>query len=419
MQITLSAPHFRFPTAAALASPVARSLLARTLERLEGGRLRVEENGSEWVYGDLASGVLEATITIQDPRAWASLVFGGTIGAGEAYMAGHWNSDHLATAIQIFAQNVALMLELDAGLDRVIAPFRGVVHRLRRNTKVGSRRNISRHYDLGNSFFELFLDETMSYSSAIFPRRGASLEEASVHKMQHVLNKLEVKPGERLLEIGSGWGGLAVMAAEQYGAQVTATTVSQEQFMFMQDLVRRKRLQDRIEVLMIDYRDIRGTYDKLVSIEMIEAVGHEFLKDFFRQCSDRLTPSGLALIQCITLPDDQYERARKGVDFIKHFIFPGSQVLSVSALTEASRNASDFRLVHLEEISPHYAQTLALWRTRFLANVDKVKQLGFPETFVRMWDFYLAYCEGSFRARYNSVVQCLFAKPNFRLAEPL
>jgi cyclopropane-fatty-acyl-phospholipid synthase len=281
---------------------------------------------------------------------------------------------------------------------------------LHRNTRAGSRRNISAHYDLGNEFFRLFLDETLMYSCALFERPEMTLAQASTAKLDAICHKLALGPQDHVLEIGTGWGGFALHAAGRYGCRVTTTTISRSQHALACERVRAAGLEDRVNVILEDYRDLKGNYDKLVSIEMIEAIGHQYFGEFFRRCEQRLVPGGQMLLQSITIADRHYARARDEVDFIKRYIFPGCCIPAVSALAQAMADASDLRIVHLEDIGPHYATTLARWRDNFLANLDQVRGLGYPESFCRMWEFYLSYCEGGFAERALGDVQMLLTR---------
>lgn len=287
-------------------------------------------------------------------------------------------------------------------------------HFFNRNTKEGSRNNISAHYDLGNGFFTLFLDQSMMYSSAIYPQCDASLAEAAEFKLQRVCEKLQLKPQDHLLEIGTGWGGLAIYAATHYGCRVTTTTISREQYDFACARIKSLGLEDRIKVLFDDYRDLQGQFTKLVSIEMIEAVGHEHYDQYFSTCSALLAPDGLMLIQAITIADQRYEQAKKSVDFIQRYIFPGGSLPSIAVIAESIKRNTDLTIVQMEDIGEHYAQTLKHWREAFLAKLEQVRAQGFDERFIRMWEFYLCYCEGGFMERSIGTAQLLFAKPGYR-----
>jgi cyclopropane-fatty-acyl-phospholipid synthase len=288
------------------------------------------------------------------------------------------------------------------------------MHALRKNTQAGSRKNISAHYDLGNDFYSLWLDRTMTYSCNIFERDDATLEEAATAKYDRICRKLALKPTDHVLEIGTGWGGFAIHAAKHYGCRVTTTTISQQQHDWAKEQFHREGVADRVELLFEDYRALRGKYDKLVSIEMIEAVGHHFLDTYLTVCSDRLKDDGMMALQTITIIDQAYEAQIRSVDFIRRYIFPGGFIPSVAAITRSLAKVTDLRFFHLEDLTPHYARTLQVWRERFFAKIDAVRKLGYPETFIRMWEYYLCYCEGAFRERYIGSAQMVFAKPDCR-----
>ena len=377
---------------------LARRLVFSRLELLTQGLLRLREGGEAFEFGAERTG-LEAGIEVLDPAFYAELAFGGSVGAAESYMLGHWRSDDLTQAMRLLLRNRHAMDAMEGGLARLSAPLRVAAHWLHRNTRAGSRRNISAHYDLGNDFFGLMLDETMMYSSAIFERPEMSLKEASIAKLEAICRKLELGPGDHVLEIGTGWGGFALHAARTRGCRVTTTTISPSQHALARERIREAGLEDRITLLQQDYRDLQGTYDKLVSIEMIEAVGHQYYAEFFRCCEARLRPGGRMLVQAITIAEQEYLRARDEVDFIKKYIFPGCCIPSLGALNEGMRDGSRMRLVHVEDIGPHYATTLARWRENFFRNIDAVRAMGYPDTFLRMWEFYLCYCEAGFAER--------------------
>ncbi len=396
---------------------IARSLLLSQLRKIRYGRLRLVDVGQDETFGTVTDGTpLDVTIRVRSPRFYSDVVFAGTVGAGEAYMNGYWHCDDLTGLVRLMVVNRHLMDDVDSGWSRVSAPLLKLAHWLNRNDKSGSRRNISAHYDLGNEFFELFLDETMAYSCGIFTHPESTLLEASTAKFDAACSKLNLRPGQRLLEIGTGWGGLAIHAARHYGCHVTTTTISREQYELSRERVARAGLSDRVTLLLEDYRDLTGEYDALVSIEMIEAVGHQYLDTYFRRCSDLLKPSGAMLLQAITIRDQFYDQARRSVDFIKRFIFPGSFIPSIKAIAESVERATDLKIYHMEDIGPHYARTLKIWRERFLARQSEVRTLGYPEAFVRMWEYYLCYCEGGFEERQLGDVQMLLTKPLSRRA---
>ena len=395
----------------------ARRLVFSQLEGIRTGKVRILDPEAAHTFGSETGG-LEASVQVHDPRFYRTVAFGGSIGAAEAYMDGLWSCDDLVALLRIMVRNGELMRSqaVDRGWARLAEPASRLFHSLRRNTRAGSRRNIAAHYDLSNDFFGLFLDETMMYSCAVFPHEESSLAEASRYKNARICRKLDLRPHDHLLEIGTGWGGFAIHAAGEYGCRVTTTTLSREQYDLARERIARAGLQDRVEVLLEDYRDLTGRYDKLVSIEMIEAVGHHYFDDYFQRCGELLEPDGLMLLQAITICDWAYERARRSVDFIKRYIFPGSCIPSVAAIGDSLARATDLRPVHVEDIGPHYARTLAAWRERFMGELSRVREMGFSETFIRMWEYYLCYCEAGFQERYISDVQMLLAKPLNRRA---
>ena len=411
------------PTAAAQASAGGPTLLARlgrrallsTLANIQSGELTLIEGDEILHFGrrDALCG-LSATITVQNRRFYGLAAFSGTVGVGESYFQGDWQCDNLTALIRIVLCNSTVLEGVDSGLARATQPLLKIFHWLQSNTRRGSARNIAAHYDLGNEFYGLMLDETMAYSSGIFTRPDATLAEASRAKFDAACRKLELKPTDHLLEIGTGWGGLAIHAAGHYGCRVTTTTISREQQRFAVARIRELGLDHRIEVLLQDYRDLKGQYDKLVSIEMIEAVGAAFLDTYLQKCASLLNDQGAMLLQAITLQDQVYEKALRTVDFIQRFIFPGSFIPSVNAISDSLRRMTDMKVFHLEDIGPHYARTLALWRDNFHAHLGEVRRLGFPESFIRLWEFYLCYCEAGFEERRLGDVQMLLTKPRYR-----
>jgi cyclopropane-fatty-acyl-phospholipid synthase len=384
-----------------------RAVLAR-LASLTSGRLRLLEPRGVHQFGNGSGPCME--LQVQDPAFFAELAFGGSVGAAESYMLGHWRADDLTALFRLLLRNRAALDGLESGLARLSAPLRSAAHWLHRNTRAGSRRNIAAHYDLGNDFFRLMLDETLMYSCAHFERPGMTLAEAQTAKLDRICRALALGPGDHVLEIGTGWGGFAMHAAGRYGCRVTTTTISAAQFELARERIREAGLDGRISVLLEDYRDLTGTYDKLVSIEMIEAIGHRQYREFFRRCAGRLAPGGRMLLQAITIADHHYARARDEVDFIKRYVFPGACIPAVSALAQAMAGASDLRILALEDFGLHYATTLARWRANFFANLERVRALGYPEAFIRLWDFYLCYCEAGFAEGQLGDAQILLAR---------
>ena len=361
---------------------------------------------------------LRATVTIHDPNAYRLLALRGSIGVGEGYMEGEWSCDDLPSLVRIFVLNQDALLGLEQGLTRLMMPLFRLLYARRDNSQRGSRANIAAHYDLGNEFYRLFLDDTLMYSSAIFPTPDTGLREASVAKIDRICRKLELKPDDHLLEIGSGWGGFALHAAQHYGCRVTTTTISQEQYQLTRERVREAGLEERVTVLCQDYRDLRGSL-RQAGVHRDDRGGRRAASEtYFRTCAQLLKPHGMMLLQAITVADQKYDQYRNEVDFIRHYIFPGGFLPSLTAIAETLARATDLRVFHLEDIGAHYATTLRHWRERFLANLDRVRALGFPDTFIRMWEYYLCYCEGGFRERAIGTVQLLLTKPLCR-REPL
>lgn len=400
-----------------------RRLLLNKLAGLERGSLHFFEDAEAGGYsaelGREQPEELRSVIQVHDDLLYPKVVFGGAIGAAEAYIAGAWRSDDLTRVQRLFLRNRATLGGLDRGFGRLMKPVHRLGQLLRANSRRGSRRNIGAHYDLSNDFFSLFLDSRRRmYSAAIFATPETTLEDAQEAKLDRLCRKLELSPRDHLLEIGTGWGGFAIFAASRYGCRVTTTTISREQYQFAREEVRRAGLEDRVEILLEDYRDLRGSFDKLVSIEMIEAVGHEHLENFFRVCAARLKDHGLMALQAITIADAFYPAARRSVDFIQRYVFPGSAIPSYASLAAAVARASDLQVRHVEDIGPHYATTLREWRRRFLAALPAVKALGFSDRFVRLWEYYLCYCEAGFLERATGDLQLVLAKGDNR-SEPL
>jgi len=391
----------------------AKKLVLAKLMRFEKGQLTILDGGDTYICGNEKEG-LQAQVRILDPRFYRYMALGGSLGASEAYMDGLWETDDLTALCRIVVQNGETRDRMERSWAQLAKPTHHLFHALHRNTTRNSRRNIAAHYDLGNDFFRLFLDDNLMYSSAIFPTPTSSLEEASYHKIERICQKLELSPDDHLLEIGTGWGGFALHAASIYGCRVTTTTISEEQHKLASQRIRDAGLSERVEVLLTDYRELEGQYDKIVSIEMIEAVGHHYYDAYFSQCSRLLKPDGLMLLQAITIGDWFFAAHTRTVDFIKRYIFPGSCIPSVTAIAQSLATVSDLRIVDLRDIGPHYARTLRIWRERFSAQIDTVRAQGFGEEFIRMWEFYFSYCEAGFTERYIADAQILLAKPQNR-----
>ncbi len=402
-------PSVALPRAGALDAFLRRRLLAQ-LAPMHDGQLRVRDAFGEVLLGD-GHGPLQAMVTIDDPAFYRKVAAQGSVGAGESYIHGDWRCDDLVALVRLLVRNRDLLDGMERGPARAAGWLLRGWNRLRRNSREGSRRNIAAHYDLGNDFFALFLSPDLMYSSALYAQADEPLEVASTRKLDRICQQLHLQPGDRVVEIGTGWGGFAVHAARHYGCHVTTTTISAEQHALAVQRVQDAGLQERVTVLMQDYRDLQGQFDKLVSIEMIEAIGAEFLDIYMGTLQRLLKPDGVALLQAITIEDHRYEQARRSVDYIKRFVFPGSFIPSINAIMAAKTRASDLQLIAQQDFGHSYALTLRAWRQRFLAQRAAVQAQGFDERFCRMWEFYLAYCEGGFLERSIGVSHLLLARP--------
>lgn len=397
---------------------VARWIVLRLLARTRGGELAIVEGDERMSFGECPPGrALRAVIEVHSPRFYRSLLH-GSVGLCESYMDGLWDCEDLVALTRFAALNVRPLDAARRVLAPMTIPFQRWLRWLARNTPRRSRKRVAAHYDLGNELFSLFLDPTMMYSCAVFDSPTVTLHEASLAKLQRVCTKLDLGPEDHVLEIGSGWGGFAVYAAEHHGCRVTTTTISCEQHAYASERVRAAGLQDRVTVLLEDYRDRskigrRGCYDKLVSIEMIEAVGWQFLGTYFRRCSELLRADGAMLLQAIVIDDRAYQVEKASKSFINTYIFPGGCLPSMQVISRTLARATDLRNVHIEDLTPHYAETLARWRERFVAAAERLHELGYDERFRRLWELYLSYCEGGFRERRIENVQLLLAKPGY------
>ncbi|WNO08464.1 cyclopropane-fatty-acyl-phospholipid synthase family protein [Teredinibacter sp. KSP-S5-2] len=388
--------------------------LFQHLSKLRYGKLTIEEKGNVYTFGNPHhEGELCAHIYVNHDTAYRDFLLGGSVGGAEAYITGHWSTPNLLDVVRLMSRNIDVLNQLD-GSRSIKQKVTDTLYRLyTRNSTVRAKENITAHYDLSNEFFSLFLDPSMMYSSAIFTENKQPLEEAAVHKLDVICQKLQLSDEDHLVEIGTGWGGMAIHAAKNYGCKVTTTTISDKQYRYAKQRVTEEGLEKQIQVVKQDYRQLTGKYDKLVSIEMIEAVGHEYYKAYFSVCNRLLRDNGLALIQAITVPDNRYQQAKNNVDFIKRYIFPGGCLPSHSALAESIQQYTDMSLIHMEEIGLDYAKTLGIWRQKFINHITEVKALGFDDTFIRMWDYYLNYCQGGFLERVIGTGQFLYAKPKW------
>lgn len=391
-----------------------RKALFSKLRALKNAQIQITDPLGKTVLGELTEQAIVVSVNVIDMEFYRKVALGGSIGAGETYMDGLWQVNDLTALVRILVRNRELLDDMEGGLATLANKLLKLWHIGNRNTTDGSRKNIAAHYDLGNDLFSLFLDSHEMYSSATFYQQDMSLEKASEAKLLRICNKLDLKQTDHLLEIGTGWGGFAVFAAKNYGCKVTTTTISEQQFQAAARRIHNAGLDDQITLLKEDYRNLQGKFDKLVSIEMIEAVGQQFLDTYLKCCAQLVKQNGLALIQAITIEDQRYQQALKSVDFIQRYIFPGSFIPCVSAIISSSARSTDLRLLNLEDQGDSYALTMRHWRENFLRNLEDVKKQGYSAEFIRMWEFYLAYCEGGFIEKSVSSVQVLFAKPQNR-----
>jgi cyclopropane-fatty-acyl-phospholipid synthase len=407
-----------------LTKPIARGssgffqrIVLRSLERMIRGCLRLElPDGARKIIGQPGAKT-SANVRVVNPGFFKRCVLYGDIGFGEAFVDGDWETDDITSVISWFILNVENApamsgTKAESFVLNLLGWQNRIRHLLRPNSLGTSRRNISEHYDLGNDFYKLFLDPTMTYSSALFQSSSQTLEEAQIAKYDRLCRQLRLKAGEHVLEIGSGWGGFARHAAKNYGARVTTITISQEQYKYARQLFENEKLSDGIDVKLMDYRQLTGQFDKIVSIEMLEAVGDKYLETYFAKCNEVLKPGGLLALQMITCPDSRHDSLRKNVDWIQKHIFPGSLLLSIHRVNQALRNTGDLFLHDLKDLGLSYAETLKRWRVAFNQNESAVRGLNFDTRFIRKWNYYFSYCEAAFATRNISVVQAIYTRPN-------
>jgi cyclopropane-fatty-acyl-phospholipid synthase len=387
---------------------IGRERIVSLLEQVTHARLVLHEPGRSSSFGP-PSANLTIELHVHHPRVWGELLLGGTLAAGETYMRGLWSTNHLVALMRVLLRTQSSILPTSSPWEWLA---HRVAHAFRRNSRRTARQNIADHYDLGNDFFRLFLDDTMMYSAGFFSDEQTTLEEASRAKVDRLARKLSLMPGMEVIEIGSGWGYLACHLAREFGCRVTTTTLSREQYEMTTQRIHREGLGERVRVLMADYRDLRGQFDRLISVEMIEAVGHAFLDTYFQRCSQLLKSTGKMALQAITIPDEFLAMYRRNVDFIQRYIFPGGELPSLGQIARAVAGRTDLRLVHSEDLPGHYARTLHEWRKRFGSSIHAIRELGFDEDFIRRWDYYFAYCEAAFRERTIGLSQIIFEKPH-------
>ncbi|WP_444996017.1 class I SAM-dependent methyltransferase [Aliikangiella sp. IMCC44359] len=392
-----------------------KKIIIKRLKTLQLGQLTLVDGNNQYHFKGKEMLDVTAEVHVLNEQFYQFVAFGGSLGAGESYINEYWQTPDLTKVIQLFALNQSVLSEMDSGLAKLTSPLKRFFHWLNKNTHHGSRKNIVAHYDLGNDFFKQFLDPTMMYSSGIFYSEEDSMEQASNNKLKRICEQLRLSEKDHVVEIGTGWGSFAIYAAENYGCHITTTTISDEQYEYAKERIKTKGLNKKITLLKQDYRNLEGQYDKLVSIEMIEAVGHHYFDTFFKKCSQLLKPNGEILLQAITIIDQKFEQSKKEVDYIKRYIFPGSCIPSVDAISSSIKSSTDMRIQNLYDIGMDYALTLKAWREAFFNNIETIKSLGYSDAFIRMWEFYLCYCEGGFRERVISNVQLHIVKPHARV----
>lgn len=387
------------------------------LSKMQLGTLNLTLPSGEQITLGNGEGGIVANAEIKNPYFFKRCVLYGDIGFGEAYVDGDWDTDNITNVIKWFLLNVDNAPTISGSSSKsfvlnVLKIFNNIYHSKRENTLTGSKKNISEHYDLNNDFFASFLDSTMTYSGAYFNKEGITLQEAQLAKYDRLCKEMNLKPGDHVLEIGSGWGGNAIYMAKNYGCYVTSVTISEEQCKLAKERVEKEGLNDKVNIILQDYRYLQGQFDKIVSIEMLEAVGAKFYDAYFKKCHELLKKDGVLALQVITCPDSRFESLRTGVDWIQKHIFPGSLLPSVGAINRAINNTSDLTLVDLKDLGLDYARTLNLWREQFNKNISDIKKLGFDDTFIRKWNYYFCYCEAAFDMRNINVMQMVYARPN-------
>ncbi|WP_428305073.1 class I SAM-dependent methyltransferase [Lacipirellula sp.] len=387
-------------------------MVTNALSGIKSGSITLREHGRDVLLGEGTE--LQAQLHIHRTQFFRRAFMGGSLAVAESYIQGDWDCSDLTTFFRIFARDLSAASRLDRGVASVVQQFHRCYHWWRRNSRSGSRKNIESHYDLGNDFFRLWLDDTMAYSCGLFRDESSSLREASVEKFDRICRRINLSPGDEVVEIGSGWGGFAIYAAQNYGCHVTTTTISREQFELAKQRIDEAGVADQVTILQSDYRDLSGRFDKLVSIEMVEAVGHQYFDEYFKRCSQLLRPNGACLIQAIVMPDRGYQRYLRSVDFIQRYVFPGGCLPSLGAMLASVARTTDMRLAEALDFAPHYSRTLRAWRDAFTQALPAVRDIGYSEEFIRLWNYYLCYCEAAFDESCIGLLQLVFAKPQYR-----
>ena len=388
---------------------LSKKIVLKVLKKIKVGTITLRDFDRTHVFENSGPGEC-VTITIKNPQVYKKILSEGSVGAGRGYIDGDWDTDDLTKLISLFIKNVSLFNEIESPLARLFSFVRTIGYKLNINTVNRAKDNILAHYDLGNDFFKLILDPSMMYSCALYEHPDMKLDDASLKKIQKICSQLSLTPQDHLLEIGTGWGGFAIYAAQTFGCKITTTTISDKQYAFVKQKIKQLGLDHQIELLNLDYRQLSGQYDKLVSIEMIEAVGHKYFDVFFKQCYQLLKPEGLFFLQAIVINDQAYEAAKDEVDFIKRYIFPGGCLPSVFSIARSIAKQTKLQLLSSEDIGKHYVQTLYDWQDNLLKNKQAILDQGFTQAFIRTWQFYFCYCAAGFDTHYISNIHALWRK---------
>ncbi|RPH05746.1 MAG: class I SAM-dependent methyltransferase [bacterium TMED46] len=413
MQVDHLADAVKTPKKSTFLTSIFKSGLQKKFKNLKMGHISINDGDETFSFGDSSSDE-KVSVDIHSQEFYVMTGSGGALGIAEAYVAGYWSSDDVVKLFQIILRNRDILLSLEKGFAKLVKPINKMIHRGRQNTLKGSKENILAHYDLSNDFYKLWLDPSMTYSCAFFNNDSVTLEEASIEKLDRICRKLDLSEDDSVLEIGTGWGSFSIHAAKNYGCKVTTTTISDAQFDYARSRIKDEGLESKITLINKDYRDLDGKYDKIVSIEMIEAVGYEYIPDYFSKLSSLLKNNGLVALQGITYNDQNFEVYKNSVDFIKKYIFPGSCLISVAQIIDVIKKDTDLAMVDMEDITKHYAVTLNRWRKNFMDVIPKVKEMGYSQAFINMWEFYFLYCEAGFSERNIGDVQMIFAKSGSR-----
>ena len=413
MQVDTLAEKIKTPTKATFLTSVFKNGLKKKLSHLNVGCISVVDGVDKFSFGDPGS-ELQVNVQVHSQEFYVMTGSGGAMGIAEAYILGYWTSDDVVMLMRIILKNRSILLSLNDGFAKILSPINKLIHRSRQNTLKGSKENILAHYDLSNDFYKLWLDPTMTYSCAYFKDTNTTLEDASIEKLDRMCRKLKLSEKDNILEVGTGWGSFSIHAAKNYGCSITTTTISDAQYEYAKARVLEEGLESKINVINKDYRKLDGQYDKIVSIEMIEAVGYEYISEYFKKLSSLLKPDGLMALQGITYNDQNFDTYKDSVDFIKKYIFPGSCLISISQIIDVIKNKTDLSMIDMEDITRHYAETLNRWRKNFMSVLPEVKEMGYSKAFINMWEFYFLYCEAGFLERNIGDVQLVFAKSGAR-----